>query len=97
MPSSGMVAPRGNTATLSRVSIRLRIPELLDARGWTTYRLAKASGISLSAAYRLVDKRGALKTFPAKLLEALSDGLGVEPAELFERVRTAKTGGRRPR
>lgn len=70
--------------------MRLRIPELLKARGLTPYSFAKAmSGrISASTAYRIVEKQGKLANFDAEMLEALCDVLGVKPAELFERDRT---------
>jgi DNA-binding Xre family transcriptional regulator len=67
--------------------VRLRLPELLEAKGLTPYYLAKQSGgrISLSAAYRYMRLRGKVKSFDADLLEALCDVLDVEPGELLER------------
>lgn len=68
--------------------MRLRIPELLEARGWNAYRLAKESDgrISQSTAHRLVADRGNLRLFSADVLETLCDILEVEPGELFERA-----------
>ena len=76
--------------------MRIRVPELLDARNMTPYALAKASGgrIAMSTAYRIVQLRGKLETFDANMLEALCDVLEVEPSELFERSsrRTSRKG-----
>lgn len=71
--------------------MRLRFPELLDARGLTPYALAKASEgrISESTAYRLTRMRGRVANFDAQMLEALCDVLGVEPGELLERDQAA--------
>jgi DNA-binding Xre family transcriptional regulator len=76
--------------------MRLRIPELLAARGMTPYALSKHSDgrVSLSTVYRLVDRRGRLQTYSSDLLDTLCDVLDVEPGELFERdgpKRTPKT------
>jgi DNA-binding Xre family transcriptional regulator len=67
--------------------VRLRLPELLEAKGLTPYHLSKKSGgrISLSAAYRYVRLSGRIKSFDGEVLEALCDVLGVEPGELLER------------
>jgi DNA-binding Xre family transcriptional regulator len=74
--------------------MRLRIPELLAARGMTPYALAKASGgrISMSTAYRLKDSRGRLETYAAEMLEALCDVFDVTPGELLEREPAKKRG-----
>jgi DNA-binding Xre family transcriptional regulator len=67
--------------------MRLRIPELLDAKGVTPYALSKRSGgrVSLSTVYRLVERRGDLQTFSSDLLDTLCDVLEIGPDELFER------------
>ena len=67
--------------------MRLRLPELLDARGMSAYALSKASDgrISMSTAYRVSKLRGKLQNFDAEMLEALCDVLEVDPGELWER------------
>jgi DNA-binding Xre family transcriptional regulator len=77
--------------------MRLRLPELLDARGWTAYQLSVASQgrISMSTAYRIVRQNGSVKCFDAALLEDLCDVLDLEPGELFERE--SKKKGHRAR
>jgi DNA-binding Xre family transcriptional regulator len=74
--------------------IRLRIEELLRERHLTPYFLAKMSRgrISLSTAYRLIRLRGALKSFDAKVLDALCDVLKVQPSELFVREAAKRSG-----
>lgn len=76
--------------------MRLRFPELLEARDLTAYSLSKRSDgrISLSTAYRLVRQRGAVKMFDAGLLEALCDVLDVEPGDLLEREGKRRKGSR---
>lgn len=78
--------------------MRLRIPELFEARALTAYGFAKASDgrVSLSTAFRLVRLRGELKSFDAALLESLCDVLDVTPCDLLERTtkkrkRTSRT------
>lgn len=79
--------------------MRFRIPELLDARGWSAYALARASDgrVSMSTAYRLKKLGGRVQTFDADLCEALCDVLGVEPGELFERNRAPAARAKRKR
>lgn len=82
------------------MALRLRLPELLDERGWTAYRLSVESGgrIGLSAAYRFCRLRGRLRMFDAEILEALCDTLGVSVAEIIVSVsprRSRARGGRR--
>jgi hypothetical protein len=72
---------------LYRMDVRLRIPELMAARGWkTAYALSRESGgrITLPRAYRLVKSEGRLDTFGADVLELLCATFGVTPGELFE-------------
>ncbi len=78
--------------------IRIRLPELLNDEIPTAYAIAKASRdrISLSAAHRLVAKRGLVQRFDADLLEALCEMFGIGPGELLElEAETAKRRSRR--
>ncbi len=69
--------------------MRLRLPELLEARGLTPYAVAhhplNAGRIKLTTMYRLVRSRGTKPPFTPAVLSALCDILEVEPGELFER------------
>lgn len=67
--------------------IRIRLPELLNEEIPTAYAISRASKdrISMSAAHRLVAKRGIIQRFDADLLEALCEIFDVEPGELIER------------
>lgn len=67
--------------------MRIRLPELLKAKGMTPHALAVASAgrISRSAAYRLHRSNGHARFFDSDLLDALCDVLQVEPSELLER------------
>jgi DNA-binding Xre family transcriptional regulator len=69
------------------MEMRLRLPELMDAKGWSAYQLSKATSgrVSMSTAYRLARMRGRIQTFDAEMLEALCDVFNVTPGELLER------------
>jgi transcriptional regulator with XRE-family HTH domain len=60
-------------------AIKNKIQKLLDARGWSIYRLSKESGVSLTVLYSL-DKKELGPT--ADTLIKLADALGVTVDEL---------------
>lgn len=65
-------------ATLG-LAIKENIQKLIDARGWTIYRLSKQSGVSLTVLYSL-DKKELGPT--ADTLIKLADALNVTVDEL---------------
>jgi len=68
--------------------VRLRIPELMERKGWTTgYQLAKnANGrISPTNAYHLVEHEGEISRVSMKMLDALCEIFGVTEKELLSR------------
>lgn len=80
------------------MTIRLRLPELLDERIPTAYALAKAShgAVSPSTAHRLVADRGQILRYDAPIIEALLDVFELKSFdELFERVKESPKGKRR--
>lgn len=78
-------------------AVRLRIPELLEARKLSPYALAKAlkGRVSRSAVYRLA--AGEKVQLSLDEIAALCDALEVEPGELFDRkpVRNGAAKARR--
>ncbi|MDK8193741.1 helix-turn-helix transcriptional regulator [Paenibacillus sp. UMB7766-LJ446] len=55
-------------------TIEVNIQKLIDAKGWTIYRLSKESGVAVSALYNI----GKKKQGPyAETLVKLSNALGV--------------------
>lgn len=70
--------------------MRLRIAELLEAADMSPYEFAKRAGLSRSAVYRAVKKKGRIAYYDAELLGALVTVLGARPADLFELPRTPK-------
>ena len=74
--------------------MRLRLPELLEARMLTPYAVAhhpaNAGRIKLTTMYRLVRSRGTRPPFTPEVLAALCDVLQVDPGELFEREAAPK-------
>jgi putative transcriptional regulator len=66
--------------------IRLRLAEVLAERGWTPYRLARETGLTVPTAYRLADPALRFGRFTADTLERLCAALEVQPGDLLEWV-----------
>jgi len=64
--------------------LRLRLHQLLDARGVSPYGLAKFTGLSLNTIYRLTRPNGRFRLIRADTIERLCGALRVTPTELFE-------------
>lgn len=75
--------------------IRLRVAELLQARGWTAYRLAQEAGFSITLAYRLARPAGAFRRLDQGTLEKLCDTFQCDPGDLIERVPAQATRRKR--
>lgn len=71
--------------------IRLRVPELRTAKGWTQQELARKAGVSRLTVINV--ERGDARRVDFDVLEKLADALGVDPAVLLER--TPKGRGKR--
>lgn len=74
--------------------IRFRLKELLEERGWTAYRLAQESGLTVPAAYRLASADSTLRRLDLDTLDVLCRVLDVTPGELLEYRPRAKKGRR---
>ena len=66
--------------------IRFRLGEILERRGWTPYRLARVTGLTVPTAYRLADPDQRFGRFSADTLERLCRALDVQPGDLLEWV-----------
>jgi DNA-binding Xre family transcriptional regulator len=64
--------------------LRLRLHQLLEARGLSPYGLAKFTGLSLNTIYRLSRPNGRFRLIRADTIERLCGALRVTPSELFE-------------
>lgn len=64
--------------------LRLRLRQLLEARGVTPYGLAKFTGLSLNTIYRLTRRTGRFDLIRADTIERLCGALRVAPSELFD-------------
>jgi len=64
--------------------LRLRLHQLLEARGMSPYGLAKFTGLSLNTIYRLTRPNGRFRLIRADTIERLCGALRVTPSELFE-------------
>lgn len=66
--------------------IRLRLADVLAKRGWTPYRLAQETGLTVPTAYRLADASLRFGRFTADTLDRLCEALEVQPGDLLEWV-----------
>lgn len=62
-----------------RLAIKANVQRLIDAKGWTIYRLSKESGVPLTTLYSLDNKKHGPT---ADTLVKLADALGVTVDEL---------------
>jgi DNA-binding Xre family transcriptional regulator len=81
--------------------IRFHLAAILKKRNWTPYRLAKETGLTVPAAYRLAAPEQEFGRFTADTLDRLCSALRIQPGELLEWVprpgkkRAKKTAARR--
>src|SRR5438094_10056316 len=75
--------------------LRLRLRQVLTARGLSPYGLAKFTGLSLNTIYRLTRPNGRSSLIPADTLARLCGALRVTPSELVDDA--VPSGKRRPR
>lgn len=66
------------------MDVQARIRELMEARGWTVYMLAKKSGLH-DVTVSNIFNRGTTPTIPT--LEAICWGFGISMAEFFSEGR----------
>lgn len=70
--------------------MRWRINRLLKERGWTAYRLAQETGLTVPAVYRLSKQNAQMGRVEGSTLDRLCEALGVQPGELLEWVSEKK-------
>lgn len=68
--------------TMTKGTVRLRVPELLRERGWTARDLAEHTGLHYNTATQLA--RGYFDRIGLNTIAVLCDGLNVQPEDLFE-------------
>jgi DNA-binding Xre family transcriptional regulator len=66
--------------------IRFHLATILKRKGWTPYRLARETGLTVPTAYRLADPELAFGRFTADTLARLCAALDVQPGDLLEWV-----------
>jgi DNA-binding Xre family transcriptional regulator len=66
--------------------IRFHLAAILSRKGWTPYRLARETGLTVPTAYRLADPDLVFGRFTADTLDRLCSALGVQPGDLLEWV-----------
>jgi DNA-binding Xre family transcriptional regulator len=64
--------------------VRLRLRQVLEARGVLPYGLAKFTGLSLNTIYRLTRPSGRFRLIRADTIERLCAALRITPSELFD-------------
>ncbi len=73
--------------------VRCRIHRLLEERGWTAYRLAQETGLTVPACYRLAKEGAQMGRVEGATLDRLCVAFDVQPGALLEHVPDRK--GRR--
>jgi putative transcriptional regulator len=66
--------------------VRWKIAGLLKRRGWTAYRLAQETGITVPAVYRLARQNAQMGRVEGVTLDKLCDALECQPGELLEHI-----------
>jgi putative transcriptional regulator len=74
--------------------IRFNLAAILARKGWTPYRLARQTGLTVPTAYRLADPELEFGRFTADTLDRLCATLDVQPGDLLKWV-PDKRGRRR--
>jgi putative transcriptional regulator len=74
--------------------IHFHLAAILKRKGWTPYRLAQQTGLTVPTAYRLADPELRFGRFTADTLDRLCAALNVQPGELLEWVPEKKHGRR---
>ena len=82
MPTTGV----GQDSTNDTAVIRFRLASILQQKGWSPYRLARMTGLTVPTAYRLADPTLRFGRFTADTLDRLCAALDVQPGELLEWV-----------
>lgn len=70
--------------------IRFRLAAILARKGWTPYRLARETGLTVPTAYRLADPELEFGRFTADTLDRICAALNVQPGDLLEWVPEAR-------
>ena len=71
--------------------IRWHLPRLLKERGWTAYRLAQETGLTVPAAYRLA-KAAPVQRLDVGTLDTLCRVLQVQPGDLLDYTPKRRAG-----
>ena len=66
--------------------VRWKIAGLLKKRGWTAYRLAQETGLTVPAVYRLAKQNAQMGRVEGTTLNRLCDALEVQPGDLLEHI-----------
>lgn len=64
--------------------ILFRLREILQERGWTPYRLARETGLTVATAYRLAAAKGTFGRFSADTLDRICSALRIQPGDLLQ-------------
>jgi putative transcriptional regulator len=82
VPTAGV----GQDSTNDTAVIRFHLASILQQKGWSPYRLARMTGLTVPTAYRLADPTLRFGRFTADTLDRLCAALDVQPGELLEWV-----------
>jgi putative transcriptional regulator len=80
VPTTGV----GQDSINDTAVIRFRLASILQQKGWSPYRLARMTGLTVPTAYRLADPTLRFGRFTADTLDRLCAALDVQPGDLLE-------------
>jgi putative transcriptional regulator len=76
----------GQENTREPAVIRFHLARILHQKGWSPYRLARTTGLTVPTAYRLADPTLRFGRFTVDTLDRLCAALNVQPGDLLEFV-----------
>jgi len=79
-PTVGVARNSTNDAAV----IRFHLARILQQKGWSPYRLARMTGLTVPTAYRLADPTLRFGRFTADTLDRVCAALDVQPGDLLE-------------
>ena len=85
----------GQENTRDTAVIRFHLARILHQKGWSPYRLARMTGLTVPTAYRLADPALRFGRFTVDTLDRLCGALNIQPGDLLEFVPDEATRRRR--
>ena len=75
--------------------IRWRLRDVLRKRGWTAYRLARETGLTMPSVYRHARQKVRVGRVESETLDRFCAALKCQPGDLLEYIPEQRSGKRR--